>query len=107
MIAGDGAIACNQVLYHLGERGIEHDVIPWCEANEVAVVAYSPFGQSGGFPAANSAGGKVLAAVAKRHGATPRQVALAFLTRRPSLYAIPKAADNGACRRKRRRARWR
>lgn len=92
-IAGPGKIACNQVLYHLGERGIEHDVIPWCEANEVAVVAYSPFGQSGGFPRANSAGGKALAAVAERHGATPRQVALAFLTRRPALYAIPKASD--------------
>ncbi len=91
-IAGDGAIACNQVLYHLEERGIEHRVIPWCEAHGVAVVAYSPFG-SGDFPAPRSAGGKVLARLAEAHGATARQVALAFLTRQPALLAIPKAAS--------------
>ncbi len=91
-IAGEGKVACNQVLYHLEERGIEHDVIPWCEAHDVAVVGYSPFGHSS-FPAPRTKGGKVLAEVAAAHGATPRQVALAFLTRRPSLFAIPKAAD--------------
>lgn len=91
-LAGPGRIACNQVLYHLEERGIEHRVIPWCEKNKVAVVGYSPFGHDG-FPAPRSAGGKVLAEIAGRHGATPRQVALAFLTRAPSLFAIPKAAD--------------
>ena len=90
-IAGAGRIACNQVLYHLRERGIEHAVIPWCEAHDVAVVGYSPFG-SGDFPLPDSAGGRVLAAVAEGHGATARQVGLAFLTRRPSLFAIPKAA---------------
>ncbi len=90
-IAGPGRIACNQVLYHLEERGIEHAVIPWCEAHDVAVVGYSPFGHDS-FPAPDSAGGKVLAAVAARHGATPRQVALAFLVRRPSLFTIPKTA---------------
>jgi diketogulonate reductase-like aldo/keto reductase len=90
-IAGPGRIACNQVLYHLEERGIEHAVIPWCEANGVAVVGYSPFGH-GDFPAATTAGGRVLAEVAAAHGATPRQVALAFLVRRPSLITIPKAA---------------
>ena len=90
-IAGKGKIACNQVLYHLGERAIEHAVIPWCERHDVAVVAYSPFGQSG-FPARNSKGGYVLADVAAAHGANLHQVALAFLTRRPSLFAIPKAA---------------
>ena len=56
-IAGDGRIACNQVLYHLEERGIEHKVIPWCEAHGVAVVGYSPFG-SGDFPGPRSAGGR-------------------------------------------------
>ncbi len=90
-IAGDGRIACNQVLYHLEERGIEHRVIPWCETHGVAVVAYSPFG-SGDFPAPRSDGGQVLAGIARSHGATARQVALAFLTRRKSLFAIPKAA---------------
>src|SRR5262245_17891155 len=42
-IAGKGEIACNQVLYHLSERAIEHAVIPWCTKQDVAVVAYSPF----------------------------------------------------------------
>jgi diketogulonate reductase-like aldo/keto reductase len=88
--AGPGRIACNQVLYHLEERTIEHEVVGWCEANGVAVVGYSPFG-SGDFPAPTSKGGQVLAAIARDHGVTARQVALAFLTRRPSLLAIPKA----------------
>ena len=90
-IGGPGRCACDQVLYHLGERGIEHAVIPFCEAQGIAVVAYSPFG-SGDLPQPDSAGGRVLAEVARRHGATPRQVALAFLIRRPSLFAIPKAS---------------
>ncbi len=88
--AGLGRVACNQVLYHLRERAIEHAVIPWCEENGVAVVAYSPFGHDD-FPAAGSAQDKVLAEIAASHGATPRQVALAFLTRRQSVFAIPKA----------------
>lgn len=88
--AGPGRIACNQVLYHLRERAIEHAVIPWCEQNGVAVVAYSPFGHDD-FPAAGTASGKVLAEIAASHGATLRQVALAFLTRRESVFAIPKA----------------
>ncbi len=90
-IAGRGRIACNQVLYHLGERSIEHAVLPWCEREGVAVVAYSPYG-SGNFPAAGSAGGKTLACIAAAHKATARQVALAFLIRKPSLLAIPKAS---------------
>jgi diketogulonate reductase-like aldo/keto reductase len=85
--------ACNQVLYHLRERAIEHAVIPWCEANGVAVVAYSPFGHAGGFPEPRSTGGRVLKAIADRHNSTPRQVALRFLTRRASLFAIPKASN--------------
>ena len=100
-VAGEGKIACNQVLYHLQERAIEHAVIPWCERNGVAVVAYSPFGHND-FPSARSKGGEVLQAIAEAHSATPRQVALAFLTRAPSVLAIPKAssaehaADNAA-----------
>lgn len=93
-VAGPGRIACNQVLYHLRERAIEHAVIPWCERNGVAVTAYSPFGHDG-FPAAGSPGGKLLAEVATAHGASPRQVALAFLTRRASVFAIPKAGTQG------------
>jgi len=93
-IAGPGKIACNQVLYHLKERAIEHTVVPWCEAHDVAVVAYSPFG-SGRFPRLDTREGRVLEEVASEHSATPRQVALRFLTRRPSVFAIPKAAQSG------------
>jgi diketogulonate reductase-like aldo/keto reductase len=90
-IAGAGRIACNQVLYHVRERAIEHAVLPWCEANGVAVVAYSPLGH-GKFPGPNTKGGRVLQEIAVARGATPRQVALAFLVRRPALFAIPKAS---------------
>jgi diketogulonate reductase-like aldo/keto reductase len=92
-IAGAGHPACNQVLYHLRERAIEQAVLPWCEANGVAVVAYSPFGHAGGFPGPRSPGGRVLKDIAHRHDATSRQVALRFLTRRRSLFAIPKASN--------------
>lgn len=91
-IAGDGRIACNQALYHLEERAIEHAVIPWCEAHGVTVVAYSPFG-SGAFPSPSSAGGRALETVAAETGTSHRRVALAFLTRRASVVAIPKASS--------------
>ena len=100
-VAGQGRIACNQVLYHLRERAIEHAVLPWCEQHGVAVVAYSPFGHHD-FPQPGSKAGKVLQTIAEAHGASPRQVALAFLTRAPAVFAIPKAstsehaADNAA-----------
>lgn len=90
--AGGSGMACNQVLYHLQERAIEHAVIPWCEQHGVAVVAYSPFG-SGNFPGPRVRGRKVLDEIAEAHGATARQVALAFLVRRPSLLTIPKASS--------------
>jgi diketogulonate reductase-like aldo/keto reductase len=91
-VAGKGKIACNQVLYHLRERAIEHAVIPWCEAHGVAVVAYSPFGHND-FPQLRSKGGEILQAIADAHGASPRQVALSFLTHSPSVFAIPKASN--------------
>ena len=91
-IAGEGGPVCNQVLYHLRERAIEHAVIPWCEAHGVAVVGYSPFGH-GRFPGPRTAGGRVLEEIAAAHGATPRQVVLRFLVRRPSLFTIPKASS--------------
>jgi len=91
-IAGEGRLACNQVLYHLKERAIEHAVLPWCERHSVAVVAYSPFGH-GEFPGPRTRGGQVLREIATAHHATPRQVALRFLLRRPSLFAIPKASS--------------
>jgi diketogulonate reductase-like aldo/keto reductase len=100
-VAGKGKIACNQVLYHLQERAIEHAVIPWCEAHGVALVAYSPFGHND-FPSPRSPAGETLQAIAEAHGASPRQVVLAFLTRHHQVFAIPKAssaehaADNAA-----------
>jgi diketogulonate reductase-like aldo/keto reductase len=100
-VADEGRIACNQVLYHLQERAIEHAVIPWCKQNKVAVVAYSPFGHND-FPSPASKAGQVLQTIADAHGVSPRQVALAFLTRDPDVLAIPKAstaehaADNAA-----------
>ena len=80
-------VSCNQVLYHLNERAIEHAVIPWCEKHKVAVVAYSPLG-SGNFPRS-----KVLEEVAAKHGATPRQVALAFVLRLQNMLTIPKSGN--------------
>ena len=90
-VAGKGKIACNQVLYHLQERAIEHAVIPWCEKNGVAVVAYSPFGHND-FPSARSKSGEALQAIADAHKVSARQVALSFLTRAPGVLAIPKAS---------------
>jgi len=89
-IAGNRTIACNQVLYHLDERSIEHRVVPWCEDHDVAIVAYSPFG-SGSFPSALSNGGKVLARIAEARGVSPYQIALAFLMQRGGAFVIPKA----------------
>src|SRR5471030_1728208 len=100
-VAGKGKIACNQVLYHLQERAIEHAVIPWCGQHGLAVVAYSPFGHND-FPSPRSKAGEVLQNIADAHGASPRQVALSFLTREAFVFAIPKAstpehaADNAA-----------
>jgi diketogulonate reductase-like aldo/keto reductase len=87
----ESRLVCNQVLYHLQERAIEHAVIPWCEKHKVAVVAYSPFG-SGNFPDSRTREGPVLEEIAAAHGATPRQAALSFLLRWSSMFAIPKAS---------------
>jgi diketogulonate reductase-like aldo/keto reductase len=86
-IAGPQRVACNQVLYHLRERTIEHYVLPCCERHGIAVVGYSPFGHSG------FQSHRVLDEIAAVRGATPRQVTLAFLVRHPSLFAIPKAGQ--------------
>jgi diketogulonate reductase-like aldo/keto reductase len=91
-IAGEHRLACNQVLYHLQERAIEHAVLPWCEAHGVAVVAYSPFGH-GSFPGPDTPGGRVLEQIAAARSTTPRAVALRFLLRRSSVFAIPKASS--------------
>jgi len=91
-VAGEGKIACNQVLYHLQERAIEHAVLPWCQKQGTALVAYTPFGQSKTAFDARTAQGTVLAEIAEAHQATPRQVALRFLLRHPEVFVIPKAS---------------
>jgi diketogulonate reductase-like aldo/keto reductase len=86
-IAGPGKIACNQVLYNLEERTVEHAVLPWCEERGIAVVAYSPV------CAQNFPESKALGEIAAARRATPRQIALAFLVRRASVFAIPKTSS--------------
>jgi diketogulonate reductase-like aldo/keto reductase len=83
-------IACNQVLYHLDERTVEAHEIPYAREHEIAIVAYTPFGRGAWN---QGAGARVLDTIAAKHGATPRQVILAFLTRDPIVFAIPKASS--------------
>jgi diketogulonate reductase-like aldo/keto reductase len=91
-LAGAGLPACNQVLYHLEERAIEHAVLPWCHERGVAVVAYTPFGESPQAFDRETRHGRVLQEIGASHGATARQVALAFLLRHPNVFVIPKAS---------------
>ncbi len=91
-IAGADGPACNQVLYHLQERAIEHAVLPWCQARGVAVVAYTPFGERSDVFDPRTRQGRVLQEIAAAHHATARQVALAFLLRHPNTFVIPKAS---------------
>jgi diketogulonate reductase-like aldo/keto reductase len=83
---GDLRLACNQVPYHLRDRAIEGEVLRHCERQRVAVVGYTPLARGGYMRG-------TVAEIARRHGRTPRQVALNFLTRRPALFTIPKATD--------------
>jgi diketogulonate reductase-like aldo/keto reductase len=88
-LLGKGILAANQVYYHLEDRGAESEVLPWCRAHKVTLVAYSPFG-AGNFLVSAKAR-KAVDRAAKETGLTPRQVALAFLVRDPAVVAIPKA----------------
>ncbi|MGH7038514.1 MAG: aldo/keto reductase, partial [Stellaceae bacterium] len=85
-LPGGAAVAADQVLYNLSRRGPEWDLIPWCRARGVAVMAYTPLGQG---PLLRD---KTLAGIARRHGASPAQIALAWLLRREGTIVIPKAA---------------
>jgi len=107
-LVGPGKIACAQVIYHLAQRSVEQAIAPWCREHGVALVAGRPFGGPFGiggtsFPPTGDAG-RTLTRIAERLGATTRQVALAFLTREPHMFAIPKASkvehvreNAGAC----------
>jgi diketogulonate reductase-like aldo/keto reductase len=85
-------LACNQVLYHLEERTAEASVIPYCRRREIAFVAYTPFGR-GRFPRRGAQPGGLLWKIAEKHGKTPRQVILNFVTRDPQVFTIPKASS--------------
>ncbi|HVW93459.1 MAG TPA: aldo/keto reductase [Devosia sp.] len=87
LAAGGKAVATNQVLYNLGRRGIEFDLLPWCAARKMPVMAYSPIEQG------RLLGDRTLAEIAEKHGATPAQVALAFVLARPGVIAIPKSGN--------------
>ena len=80
--------ATDQVLWNLEARGVEFDLLPFCAARGMPVMAYSPIGQGGALLRH-----RALATIAARHGATPAQLALAFVLARPGVIAIPKAAD--------------
>lgn len=86
----DVPLSSNQVLYHLGERGIEHELIEAAANDGVAIVAYTPFGR--GSYARSATGRTALERIAAKHDATLRQIVLAFLTRWPNVFAIAKAA---------------
>ncbi len=86
-LPGGEACAANQVLYNLTRRGIEFDLLPWSQKRAMPVMAYSPVEQG------RILGNKVLAQVAQRLGATPAQVALAWVLRADGVVAIPKAAS--------------
>ena len=78
--------AANQVLYHLGLRGVEWDLLPFCRRHRIAVMAYSPVGQG------KLLKQRALQLVARRLGITPAQLTLAWLLRQQGVAAIPKAA---------------
>jgi diketogulonate reductase-like aldo/keto reductase len=81
---GDCAVS-NQVLYNLARRGIEFDLMPWCRKHRLPVMAYSPIEQG------RLLGNAALRDIARKHNATPAQVALAWLMRHDDVIVIPKA----------------
>ncbi|HEV3088781.1 MAG TPA: aldo/keto reductase [Candidatus Elarobacter sp.] len=83
-------IACNQVLYNLGERSVEEHEFPYCREHGIAIVGYTPFGRGDW---TDRPGAHAIEEIARKHGATARQVILAFLTRDPIAFTIPKASS--------------
>ncbi len=84
------ACATNQVLYNPEDRGIEFDLLPWAEANDLPMMAYCPIGQG---QSGNLLHHPALHEVAARHNATPAQISLAWVLRRSNMIAIPKAVN--------------
>jgi diketogulonate reductase-like aldo/keto reductase len=85
--------ATDQVLYHVGSRGIEYDLLPWSTEHRIPLMAYSPVGQGGRLLQS-----RALAAVAKRHKVTPAQIAIAWTMRHGNVISIPKATDQSHVR---------
>jgi diketogulonate reductase-like aldo/keto reductase len=86
-IAGGATVASNQILYNLGRRGPEYELIPWCCERAISIMAYSPLEQG------RILGNRTLQEVAGRHGASTAQVALAWLLRQDGMIVIPKATS--------------
>lgn len=74
------------MLYNPAQRGIEFDLLPWCEQRALPTMAYCPLAQAG-----RLLQHPVLAQIGERHGATAAQVSLAWVTRNDGVIAIPKA----------------
>ena len=87
-IENGSVCAANQVLYHVGERAIESDLLPWSQKNKMPIMAYSPVGHGRGLLE-----NPTLKKIAKRHDAAPAQIALAWVLREPDVIAIPKASS--------------
>lgn len=79
-------VQTNQVLFNLKRRGIEFDLIPWCRKRGIPIMAYSPVEQG------VLGGDRRLGDIARRHNATPAQIALAWVLRGDGIIAIPKAS---------------
>lgn len=84
-LPGGTNLQTNQVLYNLTRRGIEFDFVPWCRKRRIPTMAYSPIEQGRLLKNAR------LKSIAARHGATPAQIALAWVLRQNGVIAIPKA----------------
>jgi diketogulonate reductase-like aldo/keto reductase len=91
-LPGGDQIATNQVLYNLLHRGIEWDLFPWCHARRIPIMAYSPVGHKSD-EQKGMLGHAIMKSVASQHGATPAQIALAWLLRQRDIVAIPKASQ--------------
>ena len=86
-IEGGEDCAANQLLYNLGSRGVEFDLLPWMQARDMPMMAYSPLGRGGLLEH------PLILDIANRHGAEPAQVALAAVLRHDGVIAIPKASS--------------
>lgn len=91
-LPGGAAIVTNQVLYNLAKRGVEWNLLPWAQEKGLPIMAYSPL-ESIADEQRALLGHPTLQLVATRHGATPAQIALAWLLRQDQVIAIPKAAS--------------